>query len=78
MCECCGSSIAAVVLDVEGMICEHCINSVKKSVGELKGVKRVEVDLNKGQVEVEYSPNDTDVEHIKNAIIEAGYEVIDN
>jgi copper chaperone len=32
-------------LNVEGMSCSHCENTVKKSVGDLNGVDSVNVDL---------------------------------
>lgn len=35
------------------MTCESCVNTVKKSLEDVKGVKSVEVDLNKGSVVVE-------------------------
>jgi len=32
-------------LTVEGMSCNHCVNSIKKAVGGLEGVSNVDVDL---------------------------------
>ena len=33
------------VLKVEGMSCNHCVNSIETSVGGLTGVSAVKVDL---------------------------------
>ncbi|MBO1912412.1 copper ion binding protein, partial [Microvirga sp. 3-52] len=43
------------VLKVEGMSCNHCVNSIETSVGALTGVSAVQVDLGKNEVAVEYS-----------------------
>ena len=42
------------VLKVEGMSCNHCVNSIETSVGELTGVSAVKVDLGNKEVSVEY------------------------
>lgn len=60
---------------VEGMSCGHCEKSVKNALGELEGVKNVNVDLGTKKVEVE-GENLVD-STIKDAIEEAGYDVIE-
>lgn len=63
------------VLLVEGMSCGHCEKAVKNALGELEGVKSVEVDLASKKVEVEGENLQDNI--IKEAIEEAGYEVIE-
>ncbi|HEX3011655.1 MAG TPA: heavy metal translocating P-type ATPase [Syntrophomonadaceae bacterium] len=63
------------VLNVEGMSCNHCVNSVKQAVGSLRGVKKVDVDLAGKKVTVEYDADKVKLDEIKNSIEEAGYEV---
>lgn len=75
MCECCGHSTETVTLNVKGMTCNHCAEGVKKSIQELKGVKKVVVDLDNGKVNVEYNPNDIRVDLIADAIKNEGYDV---
>ncbi len=65
-----------IVLDVEGMSCGHCENRVKRAVGALKGVKNVSVDLQGKNVTVDYIPGKVNLNAIKEAIVEQGYEVI--
>ncbi|MDW0111172.1 copper chaperone CopZ [Sporosarcina aquimarina] len=62
------------VLKVEGMSCGHCVNSIESSVGELKGVSSVKVDLAGNEVTVEYD-NEATLGQIKEAIEDQGYEV---
>jgi copper chaperone len=62
-------------LTVEGMSCEHCVNSITKAVGALKGVATVNVDLQNKQVAVAYDPQLISIHNIKEAIEDQGYEV---
>ncbi|WIV12284.1 copper ion binding protein [Proteiniborus sp. MB09-C3] len=61
-------------LTVEGMNCQHCVKAVKNALSQLEGVKSVEVDLAAKKVEVE-GDNLQDAA-IKEAIEDAGYEVV--
>ncbi len=64
-----------VKLNVEGMSCSHCENSVKKAVGGLVGVSSVEVDLAGKTVTVDYDTEKVKVEEMKEAIEDQGYDV---
>mgnify|MGYP001313384614 CR=1 FL=1 len=63
------------VLNVEGMSCQHCVNSINKAVGELKGVDKVWVDLKGKTVSVEYNSDQLGLDQIKEVIEDQGYEV---
>jgi len=65
-----------IKLNVEGMSCEHCENAVKKSVGALTGVDKVEVSLHDNTVSVEFNPETVTLDEIKNTIDDQGYEVV--
>ena len=62
-------------LNVEGMSCQHCVNSIKKAVGELNGIRNVQVDLNSKKVTVEFDPQLVSVQTVKETIEDQGYEV---
>ncbi|MCX7746553.1 MAG: copper chaperone CopZ [Clostridia bacterium] len=62
-------------LNVEGMSCSHCENSVKKAVGALAGVGNVTVDLKAKKVTVEFDPEKVSAEAIKDTIEDQGYDV---
>ncbi|NLM09714.1 MAG: copper chaperone CopZ [Clostridium sp.] len=64
-----------VNLTVDGMSCSHCENSVKKSVGDLKGVDGVKVDLKGKKVFVEYDADKVNLETIIETIEDQGYDV---
>ncbi|MGZ4161758.1 MAG: copper ion binding protein, partial [Neobacillus sp.] len=44
-----------VTLKVKGMSCGHCVKAVEGSVGALKGVSSVKVDLKAAKVDVEFN-----------------------
>lgn len=59
---------------VPGMTCGHCVNAVKTEVSGVAGVDSVEVDLETKNVVVHGAG--FDVEAIKAAVDEAGYEAV--
>ena len=64
------------VLDVQGMSCNSCVNSIEESVGELAGVSSVKVDVAGGEVTVEFDNGQETLALIKETIEEQGYDVI--
>lgn len=65
-----------ITLDVKGMSCGGCVNSVKRVVGAIDGVARVDVVLETGKVSVSYDGSKAQPEQFKAAIRDAGYEVV--
>jgi copper chaperone len=65
----------AAVYTVTGMTCGHCVKSVTEEVSALVGVRSVEVDLATGRVAV-VSDEPLDLDAVKAAVDEAGYEVV--
>ncbi len=63
-------------INVEGMSCSHCENSVKKAVGALNGVDKVSVDLANKKVTVEFDPEKVTGKSIMDAIEDQGYDVV--
>lgn len=64
-----------MTLNVKGMSCGHCINSIEGSVGKLSGVTTVKVNLDLGTVSVEFNPNEVTLDKIKETIDDQGYDV---
>lgn len=63
------------VMLVEGMSCNHCVMAVTNALKELAGVSKVDVDLDNKKVEVE-GENLVDGQ-LKEAVEDAGYDVIE-
>ncbi|MBQ4164674.1 MAG: heavy-metal-associated domain-containing protein [Turicibacter sp.] len=64
-----------VLLKVNGMSCQHCVNAVNDAVTKLVGVKQVKVDLKEKLVEVEYNEEITNKLLIVECIEEQGFDV---
>ena len=62
-------------LNVQGMSCGHCVNSIEGNVGELDGVESVKVHLEDGQVDVTYHADKVNLKEITEVIEEQGYDV---
>jgi copper chaperone len=60
---------------VKGMTCEHCVSAVSAEVGRIDGVSGVDVDLATGAVTVT-SANTLDDAAVREAVDEAGYEIV--
>lgn len=75
-CGCHGGNLEKQTLTVEGMSCGHCKNAVEKAVRGLPGVMSAEVDLGAKKLVVEFDVAKSSLADIKNAIEEAGYEVV--
>lgn len=60
---------------VEGMSCGHCEAAVKEALGELNGVKDVEVNLDSKEVIID-SEKELDSDLITEAIEGIGFEVV--
>lgn len=67
-----------IELSVDGMTCNHCVQSVTKALSELPDVKSVSVLLNSGATSVVTVVTDfeQDDEILTNAVTEAGFEVV--
>jgi copper chaperone len=63
-------------IKVEGMSCGHCVMRVKKAIEGVQGVKKVDVSLENKQAVVEFDEGTTNVDKIKAAIKETGYEPV--
>ena len=59
---------------VAGMTCSHCVNAVREAVGELDGVRAVEVDLRSGRLSIAGSALHDDA--VRDAVADAGYRVV--
>ena len=63
------------VINVNGMMCGHCKATVEKVTKAVEGVSNSIVNLDAKNVTIEYADG-TDLEKVKKAITDAGYEVV--
>jgi copper chaperone CopZ len=67
--------MAEVNLQVEGMDCGGCEESIKKAVSRIEGVESVSASHSTGKVQVVFS-GESDEAEVRTAIEDAGYEVV--
>lgn len=57
------------------MTCAGCVNSVTKALKGVNGVQDANVDLEKSQATVTFDDAKTDVDALKHAVEDVGYDV---
>ncbi len=65
-----------IVLDIGGMHCATCVQTIEKRLPKLKGVIYATVNLAAEKAIIDYDPNVTDQKAIEDVISEVGYRVI--
>lgn len=63
------------VINIQGMTCMGCVNSVTRVLQQLPGVNKVEVSLDKAQAAIQYDPAKASAQDFKTAIEDAGFAV---
>src|SRR3989441_843378 len=64
------------VLKIGGMHCAGCVSSIKKSVSDIPGVNKVEVNLATEKATLEFDQTKVKLDSIEKAIEEIGYKVV--
>ena len=64
------------VIGVNGMTCGNCKKAVEVALTNLEGVKEVTVDLDEGNVTVNYDENVVTLGDIRTEIEDQGYDVV--
>lgn len=63
-------------IEIDGMSCGHCVDSVKRALEETEGVEVCEVNI--GSARVSYDPDTVQRATITQAIEDVGFEVKEN
>lgn len=70
------SSKKKAKIKISGMSCASCALNVEKSLNNLEGVDEAQVNLNAEEADVEYDSDKIKVQQMEDAVIKAGYGVI--
>lgn len=65
-----------VEIDVHGMTCAFCVDSLERKFGEMKAVSEVKVSLTHKKVRLETEDAMPSIETIKRTILDAGFTPI--
>ena len=62
-------------IKVEGMTCQHCVETITDALGVIVGINKVEVDLDKKEVQIDYNEEETNLKEISDKIVKIGFEL---
>ncbi len=63
------------VLNITGMTCASCSRAVERQVNKIEGIQSAVVNLATEKLTVEFDTEKTDLDHVKEAVVKAGYGV---
>jgi len=66
--------IKIVQINVEGMTCSGCENTVKSEISKLEGIESVTASYIDKKAEIKFDENKTSIEDIEKTIQASGYE----
>ncbi len=72
-----GLAVSKVTFSVRGMTCASCAQLIEETLTALEGVYSAEVNLATERVSIQYDPGSITLASIKEAIVDAGYEVLE-
>ena len=64
-------------IKIKGMTCMGCVNSIKNVLRNVPGIAQLEVTLDPAQAIIQYDPENTSLNQLKETIIDAGFDVVD-
>ena len=70
------ADVTKSTINIEGMTCNDCVDKVTAELQKVDGVKKVSVDLKKGQATVEHE--NANSASLNSAIVKAGFRAVDS
>jgi|TARA_B110000438_G_C15767908_1_gene630484 copper chaperone len=64
-----------ITLEVNGMTCDHCVQTIKGTLNKIIGLNLIEINLDKSQVKVEFNESQTNIKILSGEIVALGFEV---
>jgi copper chaperone len=65
-----------ITINIKGMTCSGCVNSITNVLKPLAGVSKVNVSLENNNATLSYDPTKTNLAQFKSAIEDAGFDVV--
>jgi len=65
------------MLSIRGMTCAACAQRIEKAVRKLPGVQQASINLASEKLFVEYDGDAISLDAVKEAVVKAGYEVVE-
>jgi copper chaperone CopZ len=68
------SALETVTVEVTGMDCQSCEVPIKAALNKTPGVRSADVSYERGNAQIDFDPQQTDMNQIKRAIDSTGYK----
>jgi Cu+-exporting ATPase len=68
------SGFQNIMINVQGMTCNSCVNTIETNIAKKNGVQTINVSLEKKQAQISYSPEKTTPKQLVEAINEMGFD----
>lgn len=68
--------VKEIILNIKGMTCASCADTIEKTLSNLEGVKNVNVNLATEKARIEYNPEIVSMNDFRESVDKAGYKVV--
>ncbi len=65
-----------IEIDIHGMTCAFCVDSLERKFGKIKSVYKVDISLEQKKVRLETDDTELSIETIKKTVLDAGFTPI--
>lgn len=62
---------------IEGMSCSGCERTISKFISNIKDVRTAKADLNSASVDLEYDPDQVNIDEIRQGLSKLGYKIVE-
>ena len=66
----------SMVVQIDGMTCEHCVRAVTSALRAIEGVSDVEVSLAEKSATIHYDADSPDIGQMRTALEQEGYRFL--
>lgn len=70
-------TLETATIKIKGMTCMGCVSSIRNVLSNVPGVAQIEATLEPPQATVHFDSAVTKLDRLKDAITDAGFEVVD-
>jgi len=71
------TTAATIEVDVQGLTCAFCVDSLQRQLKKLPDIERVEVSLKTRKVRIVSSAEHIDLDRIRGIVIDSGFTPVD-
>jgi copper chaperone len=69
------STLQDITLVAPDISCAHCVATIKRSVGDLDGVEKVDVDVETKRIAIRFDPSQVSLDQIEATLDDEGYPI---